>query len=117
LPSAEQTRASLRNARDRGFLWKLRKDGRVSYLYGTVHGGRLEWMYPGPTVMAALRASDTIALELDVLDPDIQDRLRAGMAPQPDLVLASGVAERLMAQVKAACLPAQWVATTAPEMI
>src|SRR5207248_10149019 len=79
-PTAEQAQAGLQNARDRGFLWRLRKDGHVSYLYGTVHVARQDWMVPGPTVMAALRASDTLALELDMLDPDIQERLRVGMA-------------------------------------
>jgi uncharacterized protein YbaP (TraB family) len=67
--------------------------------------------------MAALRASDTMALELDVLDPGIQDRLRIGMAPQPGRALASDLSERLLAQVKAACLPAQWMAATTPEMV
>ena len=37
-----------RHARDRGFLWKLEKDGRTSWLYGTVHVARLEWAFPGP---------------------------------------------------------------------
>jgi uncharacterized protein YbaP (TraB family) len=72
---------------------------------------------PGPTVMAALRASDAVALELDVLDPDIQDRLRAGMAAQPDRALAAPLGERLLAQVRAACLSVPWVAATAPEMV
>jgi uncharacterized protein YbaP (TraB family) len=117
VPTPEQLQAAQRTARDRGFLWRLRKDGRVSYLYGTVHVAKAEWMVPGPTVMAALRASDTVALELDVLDPGIQERLRVGMAAQPDRALAAELADRLMAQVKAACLPTAWVAATAPEMV
>lgn len=116
-PTPEQMQQGLRDARDRGFLWRLRKDGRVSYLYGTVHVARMDWMMPGPGVMAALRASEVVALELDVLDPGIQERLRAGMALRPGPGLPDALAERLRQQARAACLPDAWVATTAPEMV
>jgi uncharacterized protein YbaP (TraB family) len=116
-PTQEQAQAGPRQARDRGFLWRVRKDGHVSYLYGTVHVARHEWMIPGPTVMTALRASDTVALELDVLDPDIQERLRAGMAARPDRVLPAPLAERLRRQARSACMPESWVTATAPEMV
>jgi uncharacterized protein len=116
-PSAQQAQDGMKAARDRGFLWRLRKDGRTSYLYGTVHIAKLDWIYPGATLMSALRASDLIALELDVLDPDIVERLRVGMALQPDRALSGELAQRLKAQVKAACLPEQLVATMAPEMV
>jgi uncharacterized protein YbaP (TraB family) len=116
-PTAEQAQAGLRTARDRGFLWRLRKDGHASYLYGTVHVARQDWTFPGPAVMSALRASDLVALELDVLDPDIQERLRAGMAIRPDHGLTGALAERLRRQARTACLPDSWVAATAPEMV
>ena len=116
-PSAEQAQAGTRNARDRGFLWRLRKDGRTSYLYGTVHVAKMDWMVPGPTLMNAMRASDLIALELDVLDPEIMERLRAGMALRPDRALSGELAERLKAQVRAACLPEQLVAVMSPEIV
>ena len=51
--------------------------GRTSWLYGTVHVARLPWMFPGPAVVKALNASRTVALELDMLDPDIARRLSA----------------------------------------
>ena len=79
-PTSAQLQAGAAAARDRGFLWRLRRDGRESWLYGTVHVARFEWMFPGPLIMTALTASDTIALELDVLDPDIQQRMAQGMA-------------------------------------
>ena len=53
-PSADQIQAGLRGARDRGFLWRITKSGRDSYLYGTVHVAKFEWMFPGPTVNRAL---------------------------------------------------------------
>ena len=69
-PAPTQVQPGPRQARDRGFLWRLRKDGHVSYLYGTVHVARQDWTIPGPAVMSALRASDVVALELDVLITD-----------------------------------------------
>ena len=44
----ERVERGLREARDHGFLWRISKDGRSSYLYGTIHAARQEWMYPGP---------------------------------------------------------------------
>jgi uncharacterized protein YbaP (TraB family) len=107
----------MKTARDRGFLWRLRKDGRVSHLYGTVHIAKVDWMVPGATLMSVLRASDVIALELDVLDPDVVERLRAGMALRPERALTGELQQRLKEQVKAACLPEQLVTTMAPEMV
>jgi len=117
VPSAEQIQAGARQARDRGFLWRLRKNGHTSYLYGTVHIAKADWLFAGPTVSAALRASDTVALELDLLDPEILERLHAGMAPQPEHPLPAPLAQRLRAALRAACLPEQMLATMAPEMV
>jgi len=116
-PTPEQAQAGMKAARDRGFLWRIRKDGHASYLYGTVHVAKADWMYPGATVTSALRASDVIALELDVLDPDIMERLRAGMAWRADRALSGALADRLKAQVQAACLPEQLLTTMSPEMV
>ena len=41
-PSAETLALAQGAARDRGFLWRLEKDGRSSWLYGTLHLARLE---------------------------------------------------------------------------
>lgn len=116
-PTPEQAQAAMKTARDRGFLWRVRKDGRTSWLYGTVHLARSDWMFPGPALLDAVRASDLVALELDVLDPEVMERLRAGMAPRPDRVLDAPLAERLKAQLKAACLPEQLQGAMAPEML
>jgi uncharacterized protein len=121
-PTAEQVQVGMRDARDRGFLWRLRRDGRVSFLYGTVHVARVEWMYPGPRVVRALNASDTVALELDLLDPDIQRRLGSAMAAAAPPAGASPSAlpdemqQRLQRQIEAECLPAQALAALSPEM-
>src|SRR5688500_6801159 len=56
-------------ARDRGYLWRISKDQRTSYLYATLHVGRAAWMAPGPLTRQALRETDVIGMELDLLDP------------------------------------------------
>jgi uncharacterized protein len=112
--SAELAQAGLRDARDRGFLWRITRDGHASYLYGTVHVARPQWMLPGPQIATALKASDTIALELDMLDADIQRRLADGMVADPAERLPDAIAARLRAQLKAACLPQEAMAKLVP---
>lgn len=105
-PDAQQLQAAQEQARDRGMLWRLTRDGRVSYLYGTVHIGRLEWIFPGPVVRAALAATDTLALELDLADPSMAQAMQASLAGQPDaLPLPQTLQRRLTRQIEAACLP------------
>src|SRR5665213_3450317 len=50
----ERVQAGMSAARDRGFLWRITKGDHSSYLYGTIHAAKLEWMFPGPTVADAL---------------------------------------------------------------
>lgn len=91
--------------RDRGFLWRIARDGRTSWLYGTLHVGRATWLIPGPRVLAAIKASETVALELDMLDADIQRRLAEGMRAAPAQALPESLSTRLQAQLVAQCLP------------
>jgi uncharacterized protein YbaP (TraB family) len=115
-PSQEQFEAGLRNGRDRGFLWRITKDGRSSYLYGTLHVATLEWMFPGPAVTQALRSSDTIALELDVLDPSVQRRMTLGMAAKPGAPpLPEALERRLQRFIESECVPRQTLEGLAPE--
>lgn len=107
-PSEDQQAAAARAAVDRGFLWRLRRDGRESYLYGTMHVGRLEWSHPGPRLRDALARSDTLALEIHEGDPGA-GRPAASAPPRAEppapLVLPSALRERLARQVAAACVP------------
>lgn len=64
-----------RRPRDRGLLWRITRDGRSSYLYGTLHVGKPAWQRLGPQVTAALRASDALALEVDPGDPALLQAL------------------------------------------
>ena len=112
----EEMQSAMRSARDRGFLWRITRDGRSSWLYGTVHAAKRDWMMPGPQVMQALKASDTIALELDLQDPAIGRRLGAGMAAQRSAPLPEPLRQRLARLAEAECIPAQVMAPLSPEM-
>jgi hypothetical protein len=112
---AARLERGMREARDHGFLWRVARDGHVSYLYGTIHAARLEWMFPGPRTAAALAASDTLALELDLLDSDVQARLGAALRAPAATPLPASLAARLERRLLAECMdPAQW-AGLAPE--
>lgn len=114
--SVEQVQQGMRDARDRGYLWRVRKDGRDSWLYGTLHVARLQWMFPGPKTLRAMREADRLALELDLLDPDIARRLQAlvtlhkGTPPLP-----AALATRVESHAEAACIGSQ-LAALRPEM-
>ena len=40
-PTQDDVHAAVRDARDHGALWTIEKDGRGSWLYGTIHVGNL----------------------------------------------------------------------------
>lgn len=114
-PSAEALVQAQRDARDRGFLWRLEKDGHASWLYGTVHLARLEWVFPGPRVQDALARSQTLALELDLLDPETQRRLAAGAAARPGDLLAPELRQRIERRARLECAAAAAIAPLRPE--
>jgi len=116
-PSASQVQTYLKAARDRGFLWRIEKDGRRSFLYGTVHVGQPEWSFPGPRLTEALRASSVMALELDMLDPNIMQGMQAGLSAAPRRELPEAMVQRIKAQMKLVCLPEQVFGTMSPEML
>ena len=103
-------------APDRGFLWRIRKDGRDAYLYGTLHVGQPDWRTPGPRVAQALAASDTLALELDPLDADVLRRLERGVAARPERTLAPALTQRIERLARAECLPARALSGLIPEI-
>jgi uncharacterized protein YbaP (TraB family) len=97
-------------------LWRISKGDRTSHLYGTLHVGRLDWAFPGPQVRSALAGSDTIALELDVTDPQVRERLK----PPADAALPAlspALHERLARQIDAACVPREALAAQHPVML
>lgn len=102
LPSVDN-----RPPRDRGLLWKLTRDGRVSYLYGTLHVGRPGWERFGPATSAALAAADALALEVDTSDPgklhELAEESAARAKREPEL--SPALAARLARATARACLP------------
>jgi uncharacterized protein len=104
-PSAAQMQAAVNAARDRGALWRITRDGASSYLFGTMHIGKLEWAAPGPQLRAALAATDTIALELDPTDPQMAARVASASGGAATPTLPAALAGRLSRHLDAACLP------------
>jgi uncharacterized protein len=104
-PSAEQLQAAQRNARDRGALWKATRDGRTSYLFGTIHVGKLDWAMPGPQLREALRATDVIALEIDPTDAALMARIAQPQARSVPSAISDAHKRRLARSLDAACLP------------
>lgn len=98
---------------DRGLLWSVTKDGRRSWLYGTLHLGRPDWVVPGPKTAAALRASDVLALELDPADPQVQRELAQALAA-PAPALPAGLKQRLARQAERACIDGALFASLHP---
>ena len=105
-PSAAALQRLQAQARDRGFLWRIRKDGRESHLYGTVHVGRQEWLLPGPQLARAMAATQVLALELDPLDPAIQQRM-AALVTRNAGDWPPALRPRMQAQADRVCLPAE----------
>lgn len=110
MPGATKLRQLESEAVDRGPLWRIRRDGHDSYLYGSIHIGRPAWLFPGPALRQAWSRTDTLVLELDPGDPQLMQALRA--MPAMELDLRSQ--KRLQAQMLAACLSEQSLAGLHP---
>lgn len=91
------------SAPDRGLLWQLEKDGRSAWLYASIHLGRPEWLIPGPRLQAALAASDTLALELDLSDPKVLQTLSGPVPGRPALALPAELQSRMQALARRYC--------------
>ncbi len=111
LPLAD---AASEAAPDVGMLWRMQRDGRTSYLYGSMHIGRPAWARPGPALQAALQAVDVLALELDGSEIHQEAAPLAQGPDSDDFGLPRALQERMAAQVRAACLPEQALAHLHP---
>lgn len=103
-PTADAVRQGLAQARNRGFLWQIERDGRRSWLYGTVHVAQQAWMYPGPAVLSALSQAQRLVVEVDMSDPATMaalPRLARLNGPNP---LPAALETRLQRQEDAACV-------------
>ncbi|MGQ3054672.1 MAG: TraB/GumN family protein [Roseateles sp.] len=116
MPTAQQLQEARAAAKDRGAMWRLRKDGRTSYLYGTVHVGKLAWTAPGPQLQAAVAATEVIAVEIDPTAPGFMAEVQAAQAKGAKLQLTREEQARLDAEADAACLPRTALAALHPVM-
>lgn len=115
-PSQESLRPEdlQRDVRDRGLLWRLDKGGRTSWLYGTVHVNRVDWVLPGPGVQEALSRSDVLALELDPADPELERLLARPGDPAREARVVEGLQQRIAQLAQRACLPVERLAAMRP---
>ncbi len=102
-PTTADLQQAMAKAQDHGLLWRLRKDGKDLYLFGTMHVGKLDWAFPGPLLTKALQASDTIALELDLQDPQVLSALKAAIERMPPITVDEALQSRLDQQADRAC--------------
>ena len=98
-------------APDRGYLWRISRDGRSSWLFGTLHVGKPAWRRFGPQLSAALRASDVLALEIDPTDPSLYAALADA---QPAASLPAPLQARLTRAYERACVSPQLLARMNP---
>lgn len=115
-PTPEQVQVAVQNAQDHGFLWRISKGGRTSYLYGTMHVAKFEWMFPGQVISKALRETDTIALEFDPLDMEMKSRMASEMKALRNTVLPEALAQRVRNLADSVCIPHGAVANLIPEL-
>ena len=107
MPDAATMAQWLAQAQDRGPLWRVERDGRSAWLYGTIHVAKAEWVMPGPTILGALRQADQLALELDLLAPDTMARLQTLIRqPAQAPALPDAVEQRIRHQEQRACVGA-----------
>jgi uncharacterized protein YbaP (TraB family) len=70
LPFAAGAHERPQDARRQGALYRVTRDGQVSYLFGTIHVGTKAFYPLAPEVSRALAASGTLVLELDTRADD-----------------------------------------------
>lgn len=99
-PTEKQATAWAAQAVDRGLLWRISRGGHSSYLFGSLHVGRVDWAYPGPALREAWARTEVLAVELD--PADVGPALAALPPAEP---LAPALARQMDAQARVACLP------------
>lgn len=70
-------------AKNAGLLWRIEKSGRTSWLYGTMHLMHIDYAKPGPQIMMGMRASDVLAVEMDIYAP--QQAVETSQSPKFEL--------------------------------
>lgn len=109
VPTQEQMAEMRKNAKDRGFLWRITKNGKTSHLYGSIHLSKIDWRVPGTAIMQAVRQSDALAFELNLQDPEAQSVLKAQHTNPPTFELSPQLKDRIARLPASNCLsPSDW---------
>ncbi|MCP1221442.1 TraB/GumN family protein [Acetobacter orientalis] len=98
-PEIGNLKEALRNSHNRGFLWKITKNGHASWLYGTIHVAQQSWLVPGPDVLRAVAQSQVVGLELDLSDPVTVRILSAADKPETAAWLAKTGHQKAVAEI------------------
>lgn len=98
-PEIGNLKEALKNSHNRGFLWKITKDGHASWLYGTIHVAQQSWLVPGPDVLRAVAQSQVVGLELDLSDPVTVRILRAADKPETAAWLVKTGRQKAVAEI------------------
>jgi uncharacterized protein len=104
------------SAKNHGFLWRISKNDQTSYLYGTIHLSKFDTMFPGPTVKEALNASNSLALELDMLDPAIQKSMQQKMLSMQGHSLPEKQEKAIKQIAQQECIPYDAISAMTPEL-
>ena len=115
MPSDHELAQLRISARDHGMLWRISEDGRVSYLYGTIHLGRREWLHPGPRISAAFKATDVVAFELDITNAATLNAV--ANAPPSRVPIPLDIKARLERQLAAECINPQAASVMHPVLL
>ena len=86
---------------DRGLFWKIERDGRTSYLFGTVHVWKREWLPLNPRIEKAFVDAKTLAVEFDPAQMDIAgaaQRMMLGANETLERRLGKPLYERIRAE-------------------
>ena len=102
---------------DRGLFWKVEKDGRTSYLFGTVHAWKREWLPLNPGIEKAFAASKTLAVELDPAKMDMASaaqRMMLGANETLEARLGTSLYEQTRAETAKLGVPEAVIARMKP---
>jgi uncharacterized protein len=116
MPSQERIQALQKSSKDRGFLWKVTKDGKVSHLYGTMHVAKFEWMIPGPKLISALSQSNKLALEINFQDEEVMKVAADLVSSKNAPTVSIGLNERIKRYAMNNCIKPELLQTLRPEM-
>lgn len=114
-PGRQLLMRAQQQAADRGFLWRISRGGRDSFLYGTIHAGRAEWFALGPRVESALFRTGVLALEVNLTDPSVLQVLQQVMK-QPSRPMGAAVMRSLREAWAGECLSASDLDSGPPEL-